>query len=100
MDILNILKSDIMIMDLKAKTKEDALHEMVNSFFENGLIDDRDLFTQDIFKREAEATTGIGDGIAMPHARNKAVKEAAVLFAKSEQGIDYNAIDRSEEHTS
>ncbi|MFT8670089.1 MAG: fructose-specific PTS transporter subunit EIIC [Liquorilactobacillus hordei] len=98
MDILNILKSDIMIMDLKAKTKEDALHEMVNSFFENGLIDDRDLFTQDIFKREAEATTGIGDGIAMPHARNKAVKEAAVLFAKSEQGIDYNALDGKPVH--
>ncbi|KRN11341.1 fructose-specific phosphotransferase system, enzyme IIABC [Liquorilactobacillus mali KCTC 3596 = DSM 20444] len=82
-----------MIMDLKAKTKEDALHEMVNSFFVNDIINDRTLFEQDIFKREEEATTGIGDGIAMPHARNRAVKEAAVLFAKSEQGIDYNALD-------
>ncbi|EJE97272.1 PTS fructose transporter subunit IIABC [Liquorilactobacillus mali] len=93
MDILSILKKDVMIMDLKAKTKEDALHEMVNSFFVNDIINDRTLFEQDIFKREEEATTGIGDGIAMPHARNRAVKEAAVLFAKSEQGIDYNALD-------
>ncbi|KRN29824.1 PTS sugar transporter subunit IIA [Liquorilactobacillus mali] len=78
MDIVNILKKDIMIMDLKAKTKEDALHEMVNSFFVKGIISDRKLFEQDIFKREEEATTGIGEGIAMAHARNGAVKEAAV----------------------
>ncbi|MFT8424361.1 MAG: fructose-specific PTS transporter subunit EIIC [Liquorilactobacillus sp.] len=98
MDVLNILKKDIMIMDLKAKTKEDALHEMVNSFFANGLVNDKKLFEQDIFKREEEATTGIGDGIAMPHARNKAVNAAAVLFAKSEQGIDYDALDGKPVH--
>ncbi|MFT9097579.1 fructose-specific PTS transporter subunit EIIC [Liquorilactobacillus sp.] len=98
MEVLNILKKDIMIMDLKAKTKEDALHEMVNSFFANGLVNDKKLFEQDIFKREEEATTGIGDGIAMPHARNKAVNAAAVLFAKSEQGIDYDALDGKPVH--
>ncbi|MCP0887120.1 fructose-specific PTS transporter subunit EIIC [Ligilactobacillus sp. WILCCON 0076] len=93
MDISNILKKDIMIMNLQATSKDEALREMANSFFVNGLIDDKELFIQDIFKREQEATTGIGDGIAIPHARNKAVKTPAILFAKSANGIEYNALD-------
>lgn len=98
MDVLDILRKDIMIMDLKARTKEDALNEMINSFFVSGLVDDKELFAKDIFKREEEATTGIGDGIAMPHARNIAVKKAAVLFAKSSVGIEYEALDGQPVH--
>lgn len=43
--------------------------------------------------REAQTTTGLGDGIAMPHAKNAAVKEATVLFAKSNKGVDYASLD-------
>lgn len=82
MDVLDILRKDIMIMDLKARTKEDALNEMINSFFVSGLVDDKELFAKDIFKREEEATTGIGDGIAMPHARNIAVKSCGIICKK------------------
>lgn len=98
MAVLDILKKDIMILNLKAKTKDEALKEMSNSLFENGLISNKEIFEADIFKREAEATTGIGDGIAMPHAKNKVVKEAAVLFAKSEAGIEYNSLDGKPVH--
>ncbi|HGD5739794.1 TPA: fructose-specific PTS transporter subunit EIIC, partial [Streptococcus agalactiae] len=44
-------------------------------------------------KREAQTSTGLGDGIAMPHSKNAAVKEATVLFAKSASGVDYEALD-------
>ena len=46
-----------------------------------------------ILKREAESSTGIGGGIAMPHAKTKAVNEPTVVFAKSSQGVDFEALD-------
>lgn len=93
MDIRELLLKDVMIMDLKAQNKNDAIDEMVHKYFEQGVIDDESLYKADIIKREAESTTGIGDGIAMPHAKDKAVKRATVLFAKSEQGLDFDALD-------
>ncbi|GAF39096.1 PTS system, fructose-specific IIA component [Agrilactobacillus composti DSM 18527 = JCM 14202] len=93
MDIRDLLLKDVMIMDLKATTKREAIDEMVHQYYDKGIIDDEDLYKQDILKREAQSTTGIGDGIAMPHAKNKAVKRATVLFAKSQKGVDYDALD-------
>jgi len=93
MDLKQLLLKDAMIMDLKATNKEDAIEEMVDKYYQVGVIDDKDLYKADILKREAQTSTGIGDGIAMPHARDKAVKRATVLFAKSSKGIDYQSLD-------
>ncbi|HIY93664.1 PTS fructose transporter subunit IIABC [Companilactobacillus sp. HBUAS56275] len=93
MDLKQLLLKDAMIMDLKATTKEDAIEEMVDKYYQVGVIDDKELYKSDILKREAQTSTGIGDGIAMPHARDKAVKRATVLFAKSAKGIDYKSLD-------
>ncbi|MCT6840427.1 MAG: fructose PTS transporter subunit IIA, partial [Bombilactobacillus mellis] len=93
MDLKELLRKDVMIMDLQATTKEAAIDEMVANYKKHDVIDDVDLFKADILKREAETSTGIGDGIAMPHARDKAVKKATVMFAKSNKGVDYDALD-------
>ncbi len=93
MDLKQLLLKDAMIMDLKATNKEDAIEEMVDKYYQVGVIDDKELYKADILKREAQTSTGIGDGIAMPHARDKAVKRATVLFAKSNAGIDYKSLD-------
>jgi len=93
MDLKQLLLKDAMIMDLKATNKEDAIEEMVNKYYDVGVIDDKKLYKADILKREAQTSTGIGEGIAMPHARDKAVKRATVLFAKSAKGIDYQSLD-------
>ena len=93
MDLKQLLLKDAMIMDLKATNKEDAIEEMVDKYYQVGVIDDKELYKADILKREAQTSTGIGDGIAMPHARDKAVKRATVLFAKSNSGIDYKSLD-------
>ncbi|APU71487.1 PTS fructose transporter subunit IIC [Companilactobacillus crustorum] len=93
MDLKQLLLKDAMIMDLKATTKEEAIEEMVDKYYQVGVIDDKELYKKDILKREAQTSTGIGDGIAMPHARDKAVKRATVLFAKSAKGIDYKSLD-------
>ena len=64
MDIRELLMKDIMIMDLKATTKAGVIDEMVHHYYEKGIIDDEELYKQDILKREAESSTGMGDGIA------------------------------------
>jgi PTS system fructose-specific IIC component len=93
MDIRELLVPDVMIMDLKATDKAGAIDEMVHQYAQHGIINDETLYKQDILKREAESTTGIGDGIAMPHAKDKAVQRATVLFAKSQTGVDFEALD-------
>lgn len=93
MKITDLLIKDAMIMDLKATTKQDAIDEMVEKLYQVGRISDVKTFKDGILAREAQTSTGLGDGIAMPHAKNAAVKEATVLFAKSQAGVDYEALD-------
>ena len=93
MKIQDLLNKNVMIMDLKATTKEAAIDEMITSLDDNGVVTDFDMFKTGIMNREAQTSTGLGDGIAMPHSKNAAVKEPTVLFAKSSAGVDYEALD-------
>ena len=98
MDIRDLLLKNVMIMDLKGTSKEAVIDEMVAKYHAEGIVTDENEYRQDILKREAESTTGIGEGIAMPHAKDSAVTRATVLFAKSDQGVDFNALDGQPVH--
>ena len=93
MKIQDLLNKKVMLLDLQATTKEAAIDEMINSLVDNGVVTDFDVFKAGIMAREAQTSTGLGDGIAMPHSKNAAVKEATVLFAKSNKGVDYESLD-------
>ncbi|HFR3770324.1 TPA: fructose-specific PTS transporter subunit EIIC [Streptococcus suis] len=93
MKIQDVLKKDVMLLDLQATSKEAVIDEMIASLVDKGYVTDFDVFKTGIMNREAQTTTGLGDGIAMPHAKNAAVKEATVLFAKSNKGVDYASLD-------
>ena len=93
MKIQDLLNKKVMLLDLQATTKEAAIDEMINSLVDNGVATDFDVFKAGIMAREAQTSTGLGDGIAMPHSKNAAVKEATVLFAKSNKGVDYESLD-------
>lgn len=98
MRIKDILSPESMIMELKATNKEDAIKEMADLEVATDIVNDEDAFIKSIWDRENESTTGIGGGIAMPHARNKSINKARVLFAKSKEGIDYNSLDGQPVH--
>ena len=98
MDIRDLLMKDIMIMDLKATTKAEVIDEMVHNYFVKGIISDEELYKKDILAREAQSSTGMGEGIAIPHAHDTAVKKPAVMFARSEKGIDYDSMDGKPAH--
>ena len=93
MKIQDVLNKNVMLFDLQATDKEGVINEMVQSLVDNGVVTDFDIFKAGIMNREAQTSTGLGDGIAMPHSKNEAVKEATVLFAKSNKGVDYASLD-------
>jgi len=93
MKIQDVLNKNVMLFDLQATDKEGVINEMVQSLVDNGVVTDFETFKTGIMNREAQTSTGLGDGIAMPHSKNEAVKEATVLFAKSNKGVDYASLD-------
>ena len=82
-----------MLLDLQATTKEAAIDEMINSLVDNGVVTDFDVFKAGIMAREAQTSTGLGDGIAMPHSKNCCSKRSDSTFAKSNKGVDYESLD-------
>ncbi|MCY7136686.1 fructose-specific PTS transporter subunit EIIC [Streptococcus gordonii] len=93
MKIQDLLRKDVMLLDLQATEKTTVIEEMIKSLVDHGYVTDFEAFKEGILAREALTSTGLGDGIAMPHSKNSAVKEATVLFAKSNKGVDYESLD-------
>ena len=93
MKIQDLLRKDVMLLDLQVTEKTAVIEEMIKSLVDHGYVTDFEAFKEGILAREALTSTGLGDGIAMPHSKNSAVKEATVLFAKSNKGVDYESLD-------
>lgn len=93
MNIQDLLAPEVMILDLQATTKRAALKEIIASLYNAGKIRDEQEFLEGILAREAQTTTGLGEGIAMPHSKNAAVITPTIAFARSGKGVDYDSLD-------
>ncbi|MDY3041252.1 fructose PTS transporter subunit IIA [Streptococcus pluranimalium] len=93
MSIKELLRKDLMIMSLKAISKDVALDEMIAKLAAHDIIHDSDLLKKSIMVREEQGVTALGHGIAMPHSKHIVVDKPAILFARSSQGIPYQAAD-------
>jgi len=91
--ISEYLKPEAIMMEIKAKEKLAAIDELVAHMVKNKLVSDGEEFIKALAKRENLESTGIGDGIAIPHARTNAVKGLLLGFARSPKGIDFSSID-------
>ncbi|GIO25314.1 PTS fructose transporter subunit IIC [Oceanobacillus sp. J11TS1] len=98
MQVTDLLKKDVMLLDLQATSKEAAIDEMIANLYKHGIVSNQESFKEAIIAREEQSSTGLGDGIAMPHAKTAAVKEPTVLFAKSKAGVDYDSLDGQPAH--
>ena len=98
MEIKDLLRKELMIMDLKASTKVEAIDEMIEKLKTEGIISDADEFKKLILAREEKSSTGLGEGIAMPHAKTSVVVKPSVLFARSHKGLDYDSLDGEPVH--
>ncbi|HDR8181387.1 TPA: PTS sugar transporter subunit IIA [Bacillus thuringiensis] len=98
MKITELLKRDTVIMNLTASNKEAVIDELVEKLDGANRLNSKSEFKEAILKRESQSTTGIGEGIAIPHAKTKAVKQPAICFGRSVSGINYESLDGQPAH--
>lgn len=84
----------INIIDNKSVSKDEILKKLVNNMNENSdLISNKEIFLKEILERERAGTTGIGMGVAIPHARTEVVKDIVVSVALLKNPVDFNSLD-------
>ena len=98
MKIIQLLTEETIILNLDATSKQQVLEELTGQLEQAGKLVDRQAFLKDILARESQSTTGIGEGIAIPHAKSVAVKVPAIAFGRSEPGLDYESLDGQPAH--
>ncbi|WP_127836907.1 PTS sugar transporter subunit IIA [Clostridium prolinivorans] len=84
--------------NLKGSNKDEVLNELIDILVADGKVTDKEKFKDAVLKREEEFSTGIGMGIAIPHGKSSAVKEASIVFGRSNKGIDYDSMDGKPAH--
>ncbi|MEG0068417.1 PTS fructose transporter subunit IIABC [Cetobacterium sp.] len=80
-------------LNLKSKTKADVIDELVDVLYANGRLNNKEEFKKTILKREEQSSTGLEEGIAIPHGKSESVKIPTVAFGLSKDGIDYDSLD-------
>lgn len=98
MKITQLLTEDTIILDVAATAKQAVLEELTAQLDSAGKLADPKQFIADILERESQSTTGIGDGIAIPHAKSTAVKAPAIAFGRSIGGLDFESLDGQPAH--
>ena len=93
MRITELLQDATIDLGVKVNSKEEAIDHLVDLMVKGGNITDREEFKKGILAREANGTTGIGGGIAIPHSKNKAVIKAGLASMTVPDGVDYEAMD-------
>jgi PTS system nitrogen regulatory IIA component len=98
MNITDILDKDSIIAELTARDKKSVLEELVDVLFEHGRLQDKEKPVEVLLERERLGSTGIGDGIAIPHGKLKEIKGIICSFGRTRTGIDFQSIDEKPTH--
>jgi len=93
MKISDHISEKMICLALENTTKDDAIKELAELLKESEQVTDFNVFLKDVFEREKLGATGIGNGIAIPHARTDAVHNIIIAFGRSSQGINFNGVD-------
>lgn len=93
MKIMDFLNKDAVTTDIKSGKKEDVIKELVELLAKSGPIKDKEGLVKTLMEREALGSTGIGQGIGIPHAKSGAIKELTAAFGISHAGVDFDSLD-------
>lgn len=93
MRISELLSKETIKLDLKADKKQDVIDQLVDVLNNAGRLKDKNKYKEAILKRESQSSTGIGEGIAIPHAKTAAVEKASLALGLFKDGVDYDALD-------
>ena len=91
MKISDYLKREFCTMDLNVSTKEEAIRKIAHAMEQAGTLKDADRFVRSVLRRESMGATGIGSGVAIPHARTESVDGFIIGFGRSQEGIDFRS---------
>lgn len=93
MRILDFLDKESIELDITAKTKKEVIEELVELLAKKNVILDKKATLDSLFEREELGSTGVGQGIAIPHSKTKGVKDLVAAFGVSKEGVDFDALD-------
>ena len=93
MNLLEILSPKSILVDLQGETKEEIIKDLVDALELGEVITDRDKVLQAVLEREKIMSTGIGDGIAIPHGKSDAVVRLAAALGTQRRGVDFESLD-------
>ena len=94
MKLSKFSEEDLVSFDLQATTKNETIEELVELASRSNMVRDHDELLQAVKEREKLVTTGVGYGVAFPHAKTRALKGIVIAFARSGEGIDFQAMDK------
>ena len=97
-ELAEFFQESLCVFDLKATDKRGAMTEMVECLGEKLHFKDKDLLFEMLMTRESLGSTAIGKGVAFPHGRSLAIQELSVLFARSAEGVQFDALDKKPTH--
>jgi fructose-specific phosphotransferase system IIA component len=98
MKLSKFCAEDLIVFDLQASEKDGVIEELVDLVAGSNMVSDREMLLTDIRERENLVTTGVGYGVAFPHAKTRAVKGIVIAFGRSEAGIEFDAMDHKAVH--
>lgn len=95
MKLSDIIVPEAIVPQLKARTRDETITELVEALAAAGVVPKRNVseIIKAVVKRESQATTGIGKGIALPHAKLKNIRKPVGTIGQSSEGIDFSALD-------
>ncbi|MCK8600166.1 PTS sugar transporter subunit IIA [Desulfoferrobacter suflitae] len=98
MKILDILAKESIIPELQGRTKKQVLEELIDALLQHKPHLDRDRLMTVLLERERLGSTGIGDGIAIPHGKMRDLDQLVLSFGRSTQGVDFESMDGKPVH--
>lgn len=93
--LIDLTDKDLINMNIQSAYKTDAIEELITEANLQGIVDDKEAVIQAVLNREEQGTTGMGGGVAIPHAKSPHIKEATVVFGRSKDNIDWESLVES-----
>jgi fructose-specific phosphotransferase system IIA component len=98
MKLSKLCDESLISFNLEATTKNEVIEELVDLVASSDMVRESDTLLKDIKAREELVTTGVGYGVAFPHAKTKSVKGIIIAFGRTKEGIDFDAMDHKPVH--
>lgn len=90
---MSIVNENLVFLDVEVQTKEDALQKIAEFAHKEGVVKDSQIYFEALKAREFQSSTGFSDGIAIPHGKSETVNNAAVIFVRFKDAIDWDSMD-------